>query len=157
MVDVTDYFEGGLEADDKSGGFDNSPVPEGHYQGKILNASPEANGENWKDPEGEHLSIEIEIVSSESKGRHLWKNITLTDKNSEFVEWGKQDLMRLMNAVGIGSLTKFEQLIGKVVEFDVEINGSYNNIKRWAVAKEESKPTQSNGEDSSSEEKNPWD
>ena len=70
---------------------------------------------------------------------------------------GKQDLMRLMNAVGIGSLTKFEQLIGKVVEFDVEINGSYNNIKRWAVAKEESKPTQSNSEDSSSDEKNPWD
>ena len=65
--------------------------------------------------------------------------------------------MRLMNAVGIGSLTKFDQLIGKEVGFTITINkNGYNYIKYWEVATE-TKPTQTEEKENSSDEKNEWD
>ena len=165
MADVKDYFSEGLTTDDlEVREFDDSPVPEGKHVGNIANASPEPNGENWKDPNGEHLKLEIHITSETSKGRHIWKNITLMDVNSEYVEWGKQDLMRLMNAAGIGSLSSFDQLIGKSVGFTVthkKDNGStYTNVTRWAVAaetKSENSDTTSTAKKESKDEGNAWD
>ena len=76
MSDVKDYFKDGLTTEGmETPTYDNSPVPEGKYIGKIVNASAEINPESWSD--GEHLKIEFEITSEQSKGRHLWKNITL--------------------------------------------------------------------------------
>tara|TARA_R100001015_G_C4457707_1_gene45675 strand:- start:8 stop:481 length:474 start_codon:yes stop_codon:yes gene_type:complete len=156
MSDVTDYFEGGLNAEDiETSTYDKSPIPEGKYVGKIVNASAEINPESWS--EGEHLKIEFEITSEQSKGRHCWKNITLVGKEEKYVDAGKKDLMRLMNAVGIGSLTKFDQLIGKEVGFTITISKKgYNNIKYWEVATE-TKPTQTEEKENSSDEKNEWD
>jgi hypothetical protein len=155
MSDVKDYFKDGLTTEGmETPTYDNSPVPEGKYIGKIVNASAEINPESWSD--GEHLKIEFEITSEQSKGRHLWKNITLVDDNADYVEWGKQDLMRLMSATEIGSLTSWDQLIGKQAGFTVSINkNGYNDMKRWTVAKD-TKPQASEpvSEDS---EKNPWD
>ena len=157
MSDVKDYFDGGLTTDGmETVEYDNSPVPDGKYVGKILNASSEINPESWS--EGEHLKLEFEIQSEQSKGRHLWKNITLVYPNADYVEWGKQDLMRLMSATGIGSLTSFDQLIGKSVGFTVSINKKgYNEVKRWTVAKVTvSAPTESQEPKSDDSDKAPW-
>ena len=155
MSDVKDYFKDGLTTDGmETPVYDNSPVPDGKYVGKIVNASAEINPDTWSD--GEHLKLEFEITSEQSKGRHLWKNITLVDENSDYVEWGKQDLLRLMSATGIGSLTSWDQLIGKQAGFTVSINkNGYNEVKRYTVATETTpEATKPVSEDS---EKNPWD
>ena len=61
-----------------------------------------------------------------------------------------------MSATGIGSLTSWDQLIGKQAGFTVSINkNGYNEVKRWTVAKETTpEATQPVSEES---EKNPWD
>ncbi len=155
MSDVKDYFEGGLTTEGlEKKTYDSGPVPEGKYEGKIVNASAEINPDSWSD--GEHLKLEFEITSESSKGRHLWKTITLVDEDPKRVAWGKESIMLLMSAAGVGSLTTFDQLIGKVVGFTVGVNDNgYNTVKYWSVARGESPKSEKPVENDS--DKNPWD
>lgn len=81
-------------------------MPEGVYE-LIVNQSEVKVPSSGK---GEMLSLEMEVLDGEFKGRKVWENFTLKNDNEKAVQIGRGKLSSLCRALGVMQLTDSQQL-----------------------------------------------
>jgi len=91
---------------------DFSPIPEGDYIAHIHKSSMENCKETAKDPNGKYLKLEWKIIAGKYKGRLLWTQLNLVNKNPQAVEIAQKELATICRACGVPSIQDSQQLHG---------------------------------------------
>lgn len=92
MVDL-----GGFDATtvDPSSAFD--PIAAGEYLAIAVGSEMKPT----KNKDGEYLKVEWEIVNGDNKGRRIWDQINLVNKNETAVKIAQSTLSAICHAVGV--------------------------------------------------------
>lgn len=85
-----------------------STIPEGSY----LLSITEASIEQTKSGNGEYLKIKCQVLGPASAGYVIYQNINIVNASVDAEKIGRRELARLMQAVGIQTLTDTDQLLG---------------------------------------------
>lgn len=87
----------GFDADqvEPNKGFD--PLPAGDYQACIVKSEDKKTNNG----NGSYISLELEVIDGECKGRRLWANLNLDNPNAEAVRIARGDLSAICRACGI--------------------------------------------------------
>ena len=88
------------------GSFD--PIPRGEYP-MIITAS---DLKETKDRQGKYIKFEQTIIDGEYKGRKVWNNINIVNKNPVAVEIAEKTLATLIRAVGKKVVADTQELHG---------------------------------------------
>ena len=72
------------------------PIPAGQYLAMIV-ASEEKTSKNGHN----FLSLELEVLEGQYKGRKLWVNLNLSHPNPETVKFARAELANICKAVGV--------------------------------------------------------
>jgi hypothetical protein len=99
---------------------DFSPIPEGWYKAKIVNAEIKAT----KAGNGQFIAIRYDILSPTHTGRVVFGNINIRNPNTKAEEIGRIALGQLMRSIGLSKLEDTDQLISAEVMIKVSINKS---------------------------------
>ena len=93
---------------------DFSPLPDGEYLAHIVKSEIKNCGENAKDPNGKYISLRYDIIDPKAKGRVIFDNLNVINKNKTACDIANSRLRSICDAVGItGQLTNTESLHGK--------------------------------------------
>lgn len=88
----------GYDPDESYTGFGN--IPEGPYNAIISKSEEKNNSPKSKDPSGSHLSMTFDIIDGPMKGRKLWINLNLNNKNEQAVRISRSELNQICKACG---------------------------------------------------------
>jgi hypothetical protein len=74
-----------------------TPLPTGDYKVAIVASEqkPTKNGD------GSYLSLELQVLEGQHKGRKVWQNLNLDNKNQQAVEIARAELSAICRAVGV--------------------------------------------------------
>jgi hypothetical protein len=116
-------------------GFDATQVdPRGTFEaipaGWYLVAIVESESKPTKSGTGTYLSLTLEIIEGENKGRKLWDRLNLDNPNAQAVEISKATLSAICHAVGVLRPTASEELHNKPMLAKIsvrEYQGEYQN------------------------------
>ena len=109
------------------------PIPEGWYA-VIITAS---DLKTTKDGTGEYIKLEHSVVGPTHKGRRIFGNLNIKNRNPQTVQIAKKQLAQLCTACGKGEIRRTEELHGIPVMAKVAIRperGEYaasNDIKGY--------------------------
>lgn len=93
---------------------DFTPIAPGDYLAHITKTEIKSCGPNAKDPNGKYLSIRFDILDQKAKGRVIFANLNLINKNPQAVEIANKELRSICDAVGIvGAVSDTSVLHGK--------------------------------------------
>lgn len=93
------------------------PIPAGWYQARIIDAEAKAT----KDGGGQYLKMRWEVLGPTHASRQIFGNVTLRNHSEVAEKIGQEQLSAMMTAVGLATLSRTEQLIGKSCEVKVTI------------------------------------
>ena len=119
---------------------DFTPIPADEYLAQIIESAMTKCKSTAKDPNGQYLKLTFSIIHEKYKGRKLFVNLNLINKNSTAVEIASKELRSISDAVGVQSITDTTVLHGKPMKIKVaikEATGTYpasNEIKGYARA-----------------------
>lgn len=122
---------GDFNADDFHDDF--QPIPAGRYTAVIVKSDTMAT----KDGAGSYIKLEVDIVDGQYKGRKLFTNLNLVNKNEMAVKIAKTELANICRAVGVLHPKDSSELHGKPVSIKVSIRPesdafpASNDIKGW--------------------------
>lgn len=114
MADLGGTFDSG-SYDDMNSGFD--PIPAGEYLAKIV----ESDFVPTKDKKGKYVKLKFEIIQGEFKGRFIWTNINLVNKNPIAVDIAQKEFATLCRAVGKAAPKNTDELHGIPFKMKVKI------------------------------------
>ncbi len=113
-----------------------SPVPAGSYISQIIDSSIGAT----KDMTGQILKLTFEIIDGEFKGRKIWNNLNIQNKNADTQKYAQADLSAICRATNQIKLEDTAALHGIPLKIKVtirEASGGYeaqNQIKGFDAA-----------------------
>jgi len=96
-------------------GFD--PIPAGKYDVMITGSEIK----NTKAGDGKILVLQFEIQGAKYEGRKLFENLNIRNPNSVAQDIARQQLAELLRALGKESLTDTEELHGKRVSIQLNV------------------------------------
>lgn len=91
---------GAFKAADHGEMNDYSAIPSGDYPAKIVKSEWKDNSATAKDPKGKKLVFHMEIISGKFKGRKMFTNLNLVNKNAQAVEIAQNELATICRACG---------------------------------------------------------
>lgn len=121
------------------------PIPAGQYLAQIV-----ASEEKTSQKGNKFLSLELEVLDGQYKGRKIWVNLNLDHPNPETVKFARAELAAICKAVGVLRPQDSVQLHGLPMLITVKCvnrkdNGELQNrIKAYApkAAAAQSQPQQ---------------
>ena len=81
------------------------PIPAGQYLAMIV-----ASEEKTSSKGNQFLSLELEVLDGQYKGRKLWVNLNLSHPNPETVKFARTELASICRAIGVLKPTDSVQL-----------------------------------------------
>lgn len=90
------------------------PVPKGWYPVIITESAIEPTASDPKD--GRRLSLGVEIIDGEFKGRKAWDGLNIKNKNATAQRIGEEQLSAICHATGVFKLTDTAELHNKPFE-----------------------------------------
>jgi len=81
------------------------PIPAGQYLAMIV-----ASEEKTSSKGNQFLSLELEVLDGQYKGRKLWVNLNLSHPNPETVKFARAELASICKAIGVLKPTDSVQL-----------------------------------------------
>ena len=81
------------------------PIPAGQYLAMIV-----ASEEKTSSKGNQFLSLELEVLDGQYKGRKLWVNLNLSHPNLETVKFARAELASICKAIGVLKPTDSVQL-----------------------------------------------
>jgi len=81
------------------------PIPAGQYLAMIV-----ASEEKTSSKGNQFLSLELEVLDGQYKGRKLWVNLNLSHPNPETVKFARVELASICKAIGVLKPTDSVQL-----------------------------------------------
>lgn len=93
---------------DEMGTYEALPV--GDYPAKITNSQKK---ESNRTPGNFYWKLEFEITEGKAKGRKVWTNLNLINRNSDAVEIANRELTSICKACGVGAINDTEELHGR--------------------------------------------
>ena len=109
-------------------GFD--PIPAGDYTAFIK----ESEMKQTKKGDGNYLSLTIEILEGQYKGRNLWDNLNLQNPNQKTVQIAQSTLSQICRATGQMQVTDSQELHNKPMIVTIGFqkgDQSQNQIKKY--------------------------
>ncbi len=112
------------------------PIPAAWYPARIV----EAEAKDSKSGNGQYINVQWEIMGAKFAGRKVFGRITTRNVNEVAEEIGRKQIRELMEATGLVTLSKTEQLSGKTCEIKVSVNPATdkyeasNDVKRYRAA-----------------------
>lgn len=110
-----------------------APLPAGRYTAMIVKSETKAT----KAGNGSYLSLEIDIVDGQYKGRKLFENLNLDNPNEQAVNIAKVTLANICRAVGVLHPKDSSELHLKPISIMVSVIPeskdfpASNRVKRW--------------------------
>lgn len=107
------------------------PVPAGRYicmiAGSVIKDT--ASG-------GRMIVVDFQIDEGQYRGRHVFENLNLWHSNPTVSEIAKKQLANIAKSCGFSDvLRRTEDLNGRRLALQIEVDGSYNSVKRhYAMA-----------------------
>jgi len=119
-------------ADPNAGQSDYAPLPAGWYTVRIT----EADIKETKAGTGNYIKVRYDVLNGTHAGRVVFGNLNLRNPNPKAEEIGRQQLSRLMLAMGLTQVTDTDQLIGGELSIKLAIQksdqyGDSNDVKDW--------------------------
>jgi hypothetical protein len=119
-------------ADPNAGQSDYAPLPAGWYTVRIT----EADIKETKAGTGNYIKVRYDVLDGTHAGRVVFGNLNLRNPNPKAEEIGRQQLSRLMLAMGLTQVTDTDQLIGGELSIKLAIQksdqyGDSNDVKDW--------------------------
>lgn len=121
---------------DPNVGFE--PIPAGDYKLAIK----ESEDKETKNKNGSYLSLKIEVIEGEHKGRLLFENLNLNNPSNQAVEIAKGTLSAICRAVGVMTPNDSAELHGKpfvgtvALEKRKDTGEMQNRIKKYTSLSE---------------------
>jgi hypothetical protein len=106
--------------EDSSGDY--SPLPEGWYTTQITGAELK----DTKSGTGKYIKVEHTVVGEQFSGRKVWGMINIQNPNEKAEEIGRQQLNKMMTAVGLAKLEDTDELVGLDVSIKLKIKEAAN-------------------------------
>lgn len=116
---------GNFNASDYENPEDYSPIPVGDY----LAAITEATEAKTKDYTGDMLKLTFTILDGKYKGRKVWENLNLVNRNPDTVAIAKRQLAMLCRAINVLSPNNPAMLQGKPMTIKVAIEPAKDGYK----------------------------
>ena len=113
-----------------------APVPAGNYISQIIDSSIGAT----KDMTGQILKLTFEIIDGEFKGRKIWNNLNIQNKNPDTQKYAQADLSaicRATNQIKLEDTASLHNIPLKIKVSIREASGGYeaqNQIKGFDSA-----------------------
>lgn len=110
-----------------------APLPAGRYTAMIVKSETKST----KAGNGSYLSLEIDIVDGQYKGRKLFENLNLDNPNEQAVNIAKATLANICRAVGVLHPKDSSELHLKPMSIMVSVIPeskdfpASNRVKRW--------------------------
>lgn len=110
-----------------------APLPAGRYTAMIVKSETKST----KAGNGSYLSLEIDIVDGQYKGRKLFENLNLDNPNEQAVNIAKATLANICRAVGVLHPKDSSELHLKPISIMVSVIPeskdfpASNRVKRW--------------------------
>ena len=79
---------------------------------------------------GRYILIIFKVESGEYKGRKIFQNFNIENKNEQAVEISKRNLSQLCNALGIESFSDTDDLLNKEVIVKIGLNNKLFGFKK---------------------------
>lgn len=102
------------------------PVPAGRYVCQV-------SGSIIKDTSsgGRMIVVDFQIDEGQFRGRHVFENLNLWHSNPTVSEIAKKQLANIAKSCGFNDvLRRTEELNGRRLALQIEVDGSYNVVKR---------------------------
>jgi hypothetical protein len=109
------------------------PLPPGKYPVQIINSEKRLT----KNGDGSYIRLELEVIEGEHRGRKLWDNLNLENKNQQAVDIAFRTLSAICHAVGILQPKDTDQLHFRAMTATVKVRpaqGQYdaqNEVKGY--------------------------
>lgn len=107
-------FDSGQHSD-MNDGFD--PIPAGEYLTQVVESDVLATKTN----DGKYIKLKFKILQGEFKGRFIWTNLNIINKNPVTVEIAQKELATLCRAIGKAVIQDTQQLHGIPFKMKVKI------------------------------------
>ncbi|MEO7917717.1 MAG: DUF669 domain-containing protein [Dokdonella sp.] len=127
-------FLGNLVDNSAEPAKDFAPIPSGEYIAVITDSDMKATRNN----DGQYLALTYQVADGPLKGRLVWCNLNLENKNQQTVQIAQQQLASIRAATGVSQLTDSAQLhnIPHVIRVEFVAAGKNrdrdsNVIKAW--------------------------
>ena len=129
-------------ADPNAGQSDYAPLPPGWYTVRIT----EADIKETKAGTGNYIKVRYDVLDGTHAGRVVFGNLNLRNPNPKAEEIGRQQLSRLMLAMGLTQVTDTDQLIGGELSIKLAIQksdqyGDSNDVKDWKAISNQPTPS----------------
>ena len=92
------------------------PIPAGQYLAMIV-----ASEEKTSSKGHEYLSLELDVIDGQYKGRKLWVNLNLHHPDPEAVKFARAELAEICKAVGVLRPTDSVQLHNLPMQISVKV------------------------------------
>lgn len=93
------------------------PLPAGTYLARIT----EAEVKPTKAGTGKYIKIRYDILGPTHQGRAVFGNLNIRNPNPQAEKIGRQQLNKMMTAIGLTQLTDTDQLIGAPLQIKLKI------------------------------------
>lgn len=113
MATLGQAFDSGQHEDMND--FD--PIPVGEYTAQVTDSDIKAT----KDGQGKYVSLEFTVLSGEFKGRKIWTNLNIVNRNPVAVDIAQKELATLCRACGKSVIQDTQELHGKPITLKVRI------------------------------------
>lgn len=144
-------------------------IPAGWYTAQITDAELK----DTRAGDGQYIAVRYDITGPNHEGRVIFGNINIVNPNPKAEAIGQQQLGSLMRAIGLGSVSDTDQLIGGNLKLKIKVkrdeeygdaNGNKNEVAGFqaiegsAPPKPAAKPQQASagGEQKPSGKTPPW-
>ena len=120
-----------------------APLPAGKY----LMAITESEEKETKSGDGKYLSLKLEVLEGDSKGRIVFTNLNLKNKNETAVRIAKQELSSICRAVEVLKPRNSKDLHDKPMLCTLAIKppkdgyDAQNTVKKYEAVSAQSNPT----------------
>lgn len=143
---------------------DFSALPSGEYIFQVKESSMEKCSSTAKDPNGQYLKLTLECLSPKFKGRQVWVNLNLINKNPKAVEIANSELTSICKAVGKPVIQDSQELHGipMIVKLGVVKDNRgddyppKNDVKAYKPVSAGSSAETSGDTETDGEKKKPW-
>lgn len=110
MAKLPSAFNANAEGQETMGDF--SAIPAGDYLMAIKKSEMKKCKETAKDPNGQYLQMQFEVLNGKYKGRMFFSNLNLINKNPQAVEIANKELATICKACGRPAIEDSTELHG---------------------------------------------
>lgn len=115
-------------------------LPEGWYSARIT----QAEVRETRDKTGRYISVRYDVTGPTHQGRVVWNNLNYSNPNPQTEQFARRDLLKIIAAIGLSSITDSDELIGGECEIKLKIKtsdyGTKNEVREWRAREGSSAP-----------------